>query len=128
MFGGYVYDYVKWHYGRAFRSLWRIVNNFIYFFYNLFSIPLLLRTLFSPWKKMTEQKQRGLHAPQEIFERIAGNIFVRIIGFIIRIVTVTVGLVFCLGIFVCGLLFTIVWIFIPLITPLSFIVGVRLIV
>lgn len=124
----FLFDYAKWHYTRTFRSIWRIVNNFAYFFYHLFSIPLLLHTLFAPWRKMTETKKKGLKTPGEMFERVFGNLLVRIVGLIVRLITVTVGLVFCGGIFICGILFTVFWIFMPVATVLFLIVGIRLII
>lgn len=121
-------DYIQWHYIRAFRSIWRVTNNFVYFFYHLFSIPLLVHTLFAPWKKMTEQKKKGLASPGQVFERVFGNLLVRIVGALVRLATLSVGLLFCAGVFICGVLFTVFWVLMPVVMILALIVGIRLII
>jgi len=122
----YAYAYLSWHYTRAYVAIWRIVNNSIWFFYHFFSIPLLLKTLFHPWKNIVEKKKQGFDM-NHIAERVAVNGLMRIVGIIIRLVTVTIGICFCIATFISGLVFTIFWFCAPLISVLSLIVGVRLV-
>jgi len=77
---------------------------------------------------MTEQKTKGFTSLSSLFERIFGNFLVRVIGAIIRFVTITIGLIFCVGTFLCGLVFTIFWVVAPLVMVFSLIVGIRLII
>lgn len=64
-------------------------NNLVIYAYNAFSIPLLLKTLFSPWK-MDDAKDSHL----TIFEKIVFYFLSRFIGFFARIILIGIGLVF----------------------------------
>ncbi len=60
--------------------------------FNAFSVPLLLRTLFSPWENDTIGKDSHF----SIFEKIVFSIFSRILGLFARIIFISVGFVFTL--------------------------------
>ena len=77
---------------------------------------------------MTESRGKGHLSPGDLFERVFGNLLVRVVGTLIRLVTITAGLLFCLGIFISGLLFTVFWAVAPLVAVFSLVVGVRLII
>ena len=58
-FGELILDYFRWHYGRGVGELMGIVENFLRFVLHLFSIKLLLSTLFHPWRRMAESYGKG---------------------------------------------------------------------
>lgn len=64
-------------------------KNLVIFAFNAFSISLLSKTLFSPWKN---DKDAG--ARSDILEKVAFFIFSRILGFIARIILIITGLIF----------------------------------
>jgi hypothetical protein len=64
-------------------------KSLVIYAYSAFSIPLLLKTLFSPWKN---DRDAGPNAG--ILEKVVFFIFSRILGFIARAVLIIIGLFF----------------------------------
>ena len=117
----------RWYYGEAIRNILKGWKNFIIFASEYFSIPLLFKTLFAPWKRDITKKPRGLDF-KKLFEYISFNLISRTIGFSIRIITIFVGILFFLLIVVLGLLFFLIWLLLPLILIGLFILALGLII
>lgn len=66
-------------------------KNLVAYAYNAFSIPLLLRTLFAPWKR---DKASG--PEYGILEKVAFAVISRILGLAARLVMIAIGLAFTL--------------------------------
>ena len=64
-------------------------KNLVIYAFNAFSIPLLVKTLFLPWKM---DQNTGTH--YVFIERLVFSIFLRVLGFLARSILITVGLVF----------------------------------
>ena len=83
-------------------------------FFEIFSFVFIVRTLFSPWKAITDEyPQRGFNL-ERILETLTLNITSRVIGFIARIVVFAFGAavvaVFC----VVSVLFFFAWVLFPI--------------
>lgn len=116
--------YISWHYGRALTDIFRIWTNFLWFIYHFFSIPFLLSTLFSPWRRLHETYKGGLDFA-ELGTTIVINILMRIVGAVARLAIILFGLGILLSFFVLGILFFILWVLMPLIIVTLFTTGVR---
>lgn len=104
----------KWYYGEAVRNVLNAWRNFIIFALNYFSIPLLLKTLFAPWKRDITRKPRGLDI-KKFLDYLAFNLISRGLGFLVRLVTILVGIVFLILVAVAGTIFFVLWLVMPLV-------------
>ena len=114
--------YFRWHYGRAFSDIVRIWTNFIWFIWNFFSIGLLLRTFFSPFKRMDEERKKGLYV-QNIIDTVIVNTLMRIVGALFRMVVIFFGLIALVAVLVGGVLFFAVWLVFPALLVVALIAG-----
>jgi len=112
--------YVWWHYTLAYRNLWGIYTNYFWFIYNFFSIPLLFRTMFYPWKKMGEDYKKGFDV-KSFFSTFIINTFMRLVGVLIRFITIVAGLVALAFVNIFGIVAVVVWTIMPLIILTTFI-------
>jgi hypothetical protein len=114
--------YFVWHYTLAIKNLFGICGNFIWFLYNFFSFKVLLQTLFSPYKRLTERYNGGLDIEQ-LLEVIVINILMRLVGFIARSIVLIIGfVVFILALLLIGVgIF--VWLLLPFILLFMFFSG-----
>lgn len=103
-----------WFYGDAILIIYQIVTTYCLKIFDIFSIPILARTLLDPWKRdIISTKKMSLDMRIQAF---FWNIFSRIIGFFIRLVVLIFGLLILVIIFVLGILLLLIWILFPLIT------------
>ncbi len=118
------FDFGLWYYTRGFIDVLAVWFNFMWFVTHFFSIPLLLRTLFSPWKRMTDDgKPRSIEAYMEAFIM---NVMSRIFGAFVRTAIILVGiLALCLGVVALGITLAF-WLFAPFILAYSFFYGIAL--
>ncbi|PIP73828.1 MAG: hypothetical protein COW88_00750 [Candidatus Lloydbacteria bacterium CG22_combo_CG10-13_8_21_14_all_47_15] len=114
--------YIVWHYTGAFRAIFGVWTNFIWFLYNFFSIPLLFRTLFSPWQRLDIERRRGFNF-EEFGTALIVNTIMRIVGFGVKSITIMFGLASLLALVVAGILFFFVWILLPVIITGLFFTG-----
>lgn len=114
LFLSIAHDYFIWHYTRAFREIFSVWLNFLWFVGHFFSIPQLAKSWFSPFKRITEERRQGVS-----FEDIAGyviiNLFSRFVGAILRTVIILIGIFCLLGTITAGVLVYVLWIFLPVI-------------
>lgn len=104
----------RWYYGEAVKNVLLAWKNYIIFASNYFSIPLLLRTLFAPWKRDITRKPKGLDF-KKLFEYFAFNLISSGLGFLVRFVTVCVGIISLIATVIVGAIFFVFWVFLPLI-------------
>jgi hypothetical protein len=106
--------YVRWHYGQGTKDLFVILGRFVSFVFSFFSITLLFQTLFSPWKRLRSEYQKGFH-PEEFFSSLLINTIMRIVGLLIRTVVIFLGLIATILMMTISLAIALIWIFYPLV-------------
>jgi len=108
-------EFLIWHYTEGLQfyiSRWLSYFDWINHY---FSVPLLISTLFAPWKRLVVEDRLPGFNIRKFFEKITFNIISRGIGAVIRFSLFWVGLIFIIVVYVAGILGLIVWLAFPLI-------------
>lgn len=105
----FIFNFVKWHYYKVNKEILKAWGNFIAFAGHLFSLNLLLKTLFAPWHRVEISHGGSGFSLQTFFEKLTFNLISRIIGFLVRSFLIFWGL--CLGLFffLAGLIVFVCW-------------------
>lgn len=106
-------SWFRWHFYERSRFLLEAWRNFILFSVNFFSTPLLLKTLFSPWRRYNWSYPRGFDF-KEFFETLTSNFFSRFLGAICRLVLIIIGTIFQVFVVFTGAIIFLGWLFLPL--------------
>lgn len=119
------FAYWRWHYSRGVADILILARNYVWFMVHFFSIPLLLSTLFSPWKRLHEDKPEHFDL-EGYFGALIVNILMRLFGFTFRITVITIGLVFTLLTLLLSVLGIIIWLTAPLVLVALLFLGLSL--
>jgi len=117
----------RWYYTKGVKNILLAWKNFILFSMEYFSIPLLFKTLFSPWKRDITKKPRGFDL-KKIVEYITFNIISRAMGFFMRFFTILVGILFFILVIFIGAVVFVLWLVLPLIFISLLIIAILLII
>lgn len=118
-------QYVYWHYRENTKAILRAWVNFLAFNFNYWSVPLLLKTLFSYWHKYQEPYARGFD-PKQYLETFAMNMISRTIGAVVRTSVIIIGIITEIIIFAAGIIIFLAWLILPGLLFLGFIYGFRI--
>jgi len=120
-----IFPYIFWHFVEFPKKLSKAILNFLKFGARYFSIPFLLKTLFSHWHRFSWQYPRGFD-PLVYLEVFVSNLISRTIGFILRTFLILAGILFEIFIFILGILVLIIWYLLPLISIFLFFYGLSI--
>jgi hypothetical protein len=104
-------EFFTWWYGQGWSLLAQNAKHRIVRTSHLFSLPILIRTLFAPWKRITSQPGAGLEAH---VHAATDNLVSRCIGFVVRIFVLFAAIVILIIIAVIAVFQIIAW---PLLPP-----------
>ncbi len=110
-----MHHYLAWHYTRAYAEIFHVWLNLMWFTINFFSIPQLMGSWFSPWKRMIEKREEGAIDFESIASVVVVGILSRLIGFVMRSIIIGVGCIVLLLVVIGGFLTYLFWIAAPLI-------------
>jgi hypothetical protein len=102
--------WIAWYFWSAPRDILRITRSFLRFGLSYFSIPLLLKTLFAPWRQYVWQYPRGFSL-KEYASVFFSNVISRTIGAVTRTILIIVGLMAEFLMLVTGLIIFLFWFF-----------------
>ncbi len=108
-----VFGFIQWWYGPGWRDMANRVIGRARQTYAYFSISLLLRTLFQPWRRIMSPPGGSL---QQRVHALADNAVSRGVGFSIRIIALFTAVIMITLTLVLGGLLVILWPILPLIS------------
>ncbi|MDD2913326.1 MAG: hypothetical protein PHH17_01375 [Candidatus Pacebacteria bacterium] len=111
--------YLEWHYVDKVLEILRLYKIYLVSYFKYFSISILIKTFFSPWKRISQGYGRGIDF-QRFAEAFVFNTMSRVAGAVIRTFFLIIGIFFELLIFTIGFLILIFW----LASPLLFLIGI----
>lgn len=120
-------SYAHWHYGQAFRDMYRVWTNLIWFVFNFFSIATLISTFFQPFKRLDEGYPKGFD-PAAWIQTLIVNVLMRFVGAMVRATLILIGLFFALLVSLGGLLVFAVWIIMPVFIVAIVVLGMYLLI
>lgn len=109
-----ILGYLNWHYGKAVRSLSRVWQNLLFFVSEFFSLKLLFKNFFDPWKRMNDPYPKGFSFKKYLYAFLT-NLIVRVVGMIMRAALIIIGLTACLTLIILYPVVLIGWLVLPLI-------------
>ena len=124
-FQNIIFQWLKWQFLDVPKLILKAWNNYLKFGLNYFSTPLLIKTLFSPWRRYKWSYPRGFDL-WLYFEAIFSNLIFRTIGAIIRSVLIVIGVFFEIFIFLAGFFVFLAWLLLPIFLILGIYHGFRL--
>lgn len=116
-----------WHFISGPKLILLAWRNFLLFNFKYFSIKQLLKTFLSPYRRYKDSYGRGFDASRYL-QTFIGNLMSRILGAVVRLLTIIVGLVIEVFIFIGGLVMLIVWLLLPVILFLAFAFSISILV
>jgi len=119
------FQYLSWQFLDVPKNLLKAWGNFLKFNLNYFSVPLLLKTFFSPWRRYSWSRGRGFDLGK-FFEALFSNLISRILGALMRTFLIVFGIIAEAFILVIGLIIILGWIFLPFLLVSGFILGIKL--
>lgn len=111
--------WLMWHFYEMPMFLLGVWKNYILFALNYFSLPILLKSFFAPWRRYKWNYPKGFDIGG-FFSALISNTFSRFLGALMRIVLIIVGILFQIFVIFTGLIIFLLWIFIPFIIIAGF--------
>lgn len=119
------FEFFEWLYGEGTQEFLKAWRNLHWFFYHFFSVPLMLRSLFQPLKRLKEKYGRGFD-PEKFFENLVINTIMRIAGFFIRITFLVFAGIAQIFVFVLGAVFFALFLTAPIFIPAAIMLSLAM--
>jgi len=118
-------QYLQWQFFDASKSILGGWQNCLKFNLNYWSVPLLLRTWFSHWRRYKYSYGRGFNL-KRYFEAFTFNMISRILGGLMRSILIVLGIFTEMVVFIFGAIVFLIWIILPLLLVGGFFYGCKI--
>jgi hypothetical protein len=116
-----VLSWFAWWYGRGWAMAMGGVGHVLGMIGDSFSVPILIRTLFEPWKRIVSMPGASLEAKMQAF---GDNIVSRVVGFSVRMTVLTTAGLLATSVIVLGSAWIVLWPLIPFVTFALIVKGI----
>ena len=116
-----VLEFFYWWYGPGWLGTIKRVGQRIVGTMRVFSMPILLMTLFSPWKRIVEQSDGSF---EMFIQSMIGNLVSRAVGFTVRLFVIVTSLILTSITTVFGLVVIIIWPILPIVAISSLVMSI----
>ena len=120
------YEYITWQYSDGVREYLAAWQNIHWFLWRVFSVPLLVRTFFAPFRRTSESYGHGFD-PAQMAQTFLINLVTRMVGAVVRAMFLAVAFLFQAIVFVIGGILFMAFLFAPAAIPLSMLAGILII-
>ena len=120
------WQWVFWQFLEMPGNILKAWRNFLKFNLNYFSIPLLLKTLFSPWRRYRMSYGKGFDIGR-YFSVFFSNLIFRILGAMMRVFLIMIGLLAEIFLIFAGAFIFLGWLVLPAILIAGLIFGFKII-
>lgn len=114
--------YIWWHYIKAPIRIVVLTFYFAKSTLHFFSVLTMLKTLFSPWRRLSEGYGKKFDL-LELATSLVVNSIMRIFGALVRITLIVIAIVITITLIVSGFILLIYWILMPAMIVFLFITG-----
>ena len=106
-------QYLVWQFADVPKAILAGWQNCLRFNLNYWSVPLLLKTLFSHWRRYHYSYGRGFNL-RRYFEAFSFNMISRVLGTLMRSVLIILGLLTEILVILAGAIVFFIWLILPL--------------
>ena len=114
-------EFFTWWYGRGWHQLARNMQRRISKTSGMFSVPILLRTLFAPWKRIITYPGSSLDAKIRAF---GDNMVSRAVGFSVRLLVLFTAAIMLVLVSIVALIELIAWPILPILVIVTLVKGI----
>ncbi len=123
--GNIFFLYLQWHFIDRPKSILKGWGNCLKFNLNYWSVPVLLKTFFSPWRRYRYSYGKGFDLKRWV-EAFSFNMISRTIGAIMRSFLVVAGLATEIIVLLAGIAVFLSWLALPVLLALGIFYGFKI--
>lgn len=120
-------QWLSWQFFEVPKEILKAWKNFLKFNLNYFSVPLLLKTLFSPWRRYKMSYGKGFDIGG-YFGALLSNLIFRFLGAAMRSFLIFLGLLVEVFILFTGIIIFFGWLVLPALLIAGFIFGIKVLI
>jgi hypothetical protein len=121
------FQWFLWQFFDVPSAILKAWKNFLLFNLNFFSVPLLLKSFFSPWRRYQWAYPRGLDIGK-YFEVLISNLISRILGAIMRTFLIIIGIFIEVLYIFAGIIVFFGWLVLPALLIAGLIFGFKILI